>query len=184
MFSKLLGWRVLATRADTSMEIEILVLGHQLAVQQRRTPHRRMSSTDRGVIAASRAATGPPPRDAAGPTAAATVPAPRPGARRPRRPRRAAQRLGPAPCSPVDAPAHGAAASYCRPRPELWVVPAWRTQTQLRGLRRQSTNHTSARSAAAIPCSAAMRSNASASFDDSSTTISVSPSGPALASTA
>jgi hypothetical protein len=26
MFSKLLGWRVLRTRADTSMEIEILVL--------------------------------------------------------------------------------------------------------------------------------------------------------------
>ena len=37
MFSKLLGWRVLRTRADTSMEIEILVLRHQLAVLQRRT---------------------------------------------------------------------------------------------------------------------------------------------------
>ena len=52
MFSKLLGWIVLRTRSDTSKEIEILVLRHQLAVLQRRTPHRRMSWTDRGVIAA------------------------------------------------------------------------------------------------------------------------------------
>ena len=62
--------------------------------------------------------------------------------------------------------------------------PANRDQPPGSGLRRQSTNHTSARSAAAIPCSTAMRSNAAASFDDSSTTISVSPSEPALASTA
>ena len=52
MFSKLLGWIVLRTRSDTSKEIEILVLRHQLAVLQRRMPHRRMSWTDRGVIAA------------------------------------------------------------------------------------------------------------------------------------
>jgi Integrase core domain len=52
MFSKLLGWMVLRTRSDTSKEIEILVLRHQLAVLQRRTPRRRMSWTDRGVIAA------------------------------------------------------------------------------------------------------------------------------------
>jgi hypothetical protein len=51
MFSKLLGWIVLRTRSDTSKEIEILVLRHQLAVLQRRMPHRRMSWTDRGVIA-------------------------------------------------------------------------------------------------------------------------------------
>ena len=51
MFSKLLGWMVLRTRSDTSKEIEILVLRHQLAVLQRRTPHRRMSWTDPGVIA-------------------------------------------------------------------------------------------------------------------------------------
>jgi putative transposase len=31
MFSKLLGWMVLRTRSDTSKEIEILVLRHQLA---------------------------------------------------------------------------------------------------------------------------------------------------------
>jgi len=52
MFSKLLGWIVLRTRSDTSKEIEILVLRHQLAALQRRTPHRRMSWTDPGVIAA------------------------------------------------------------------------------------------------------------------------------------
>ena len=38
MFSKLLGWIVLRTRSDTTKEIEILVLRHQLAVLQRRTP--------------------------------------------------------------------------------------------------------------------------------------------------
>ena len=41
MFSKLLGWIVLHSRADTSKEI--LVLRHQLAVLQRRTPRPRMS---------------------------------------------------------------------------------------------------------------------------------------------
>ena len=38
MFTKLLGWMVLRTRSDTAKEIEILVLRHQLAVLQRRTP--------------------------------------------------------------------------------------------------------------------------------------------------
>jgi putative transposase len=52
LFSKLLGWMVLPTRSDTCVEIEIRVLRHQLAVLQRRTSHRRMSWTDRGVIAA------------------------------------------------------------------------------------------------------------------------------------
>src|SRR3954452_4167554 len=52
MFSKLLGWIVLRTRSDTSKEIEILVLRHQLAVLERRTPRPRMSWTDRAVIAA------------------------------------------------------------------------------------------------------------------------------------
>ena len=36
IFSKLLGWIVLRTRSDTTKEIEILVLRHQLAVLQRR----------------------------------------------------------------------------------------------------------------------------------------------------
>jgi putative transposase len=52
MFTKVLGWIVLRTRSDTTKEIEILVLRHQLAVLQRRTPRPRMSWTDRAVIAA------------------------------------------------------------------------------------------------------------------------------------
>ena len=52
MFSKLLGWIVLRSRSDTAKEIEILVLRHQLAVLQRRTPRPPMSWTDRAVIAA------------------------------------------------------------------------------------------------------------------------------------
>ena len=52
MFCKLLGWMVLRARSDSIKEIEILVLRHQLAVLQRRTPHPRMSWTDRAAIAA------------------------------------------------------------------------------------------------------------------------------------
>ena len=52
MFSKLLSWIVLRTRSDTTKEIEILVLRHQLAVLQRRTPRPRMTWTDRALIAA------------------------------------------------------------------------------------------------------------------------------------
>ena len=52
MFSTLLGWIVLRVRSDPSKEIEILVLRHQLAVLQRRTPRPRMSWTDRALIAA------------------------------------------------------------------------------------------------------------------------------------
>ena len=51
MFSKLLDWMVLHARSDTIKEIEILVLRHQLAVLQRRTPRPRMSWTDRALIA-------------------------------------------------------------------------------------------------------------------------------------
>jgi hypothetical protein len=52
MFAKLLGWMVLRTRSDAAKEIEILVLRHQLAVLQLRTPRPRMRWTDRAVIAA------------------------------------------------------------------------------------------------------------------------------------
>jgi putative transposase len=52
MFAKLLSWMVLYARSDTANEIEILVLRHQLAVLQRRTPRPRISWTDRAVIAA------------------------------------------------------------------------------------------------------------------------------------
>ena len=52
VFAKLLSWMVLHVRSDTAKEIEILVLRHQLAVLQRRTPRPRISWTDRAVIAA------------------------------------------------------------------------------------------------------------------------------------
>ena len=52
MFAKLLSWMVLRARSDNANEIEILVLRHQLAVLQRRTPRPRISWTDRAVIAA------------------------------------------------------------------------------------------------------------------------------------
>jgi putative transposase len=52
MFSKLLSWMVLHAHSDAAKEIEILVLRHQLAVLQRRTPRPRISWTDRSVIAA------------------------------------------------------------------------------------------------------------------------------------
>ena len=51
MFSKLVGWIVLRTRSDTTKDIEILVLRHQLAVLQRRTPRPRMTWTDRALLA-------------------------------------------------------------------------------------------------------------------------------------
>ena len=52
MFCKLLGWLVLRARSNTSKELEILVLRHQLAVLQRRTGRPKMSWTDRALIAA------------------------------------------------------------------------------------------------------------------------------------
>ena len=52
MCTKLLGWIVLHNRSDITKDIEILVLRHQLAVLQRRTPRPRMSWSDRALIAA------------------------------------------------------------------------------------------------------------------------------------
>ena len=52
MISTLLGWIVLRARCDTSKEIEILVLRHQLAVLRRRTSRPRLSWADRALIAA------------------------------------------------------------------------------------------------------------------------------------
>jgi hypothetical protein len=72
LFAKLQSWMMLHARSDTAKEIEILVLRHQLAVLQRRTPRPRISWPDRAVIAAlgrprscagadnSSAAAGPP----------------------------------------------------------------------------------------------------------------------------
>jgi putative transposase len=41
----------LRTRSDSTKEIEILVLRHQLAVLRRGTPRPRMNWTDRALIA-------------------------------------------------------------------------------------------------------------------------------------
>ena len=51
MLSKLLGWLVLRARSDTSKEIEILVLRHQLTVLRRQTRRPRLSWADRALIA-------------------------------------------------------------------------------------------------------------------------------------
>ena len=51
VFTTLLGWIVLRSRSDTTKDIEILVLRHQLAVLQRRTPRPRITWTDRALIA-------------------------------------------------------------------------------------------------------------------------------------
>src|SRR5829696_1733195 len=52
MFSTLLGWLVLRARCNTSKEIEILVLRHQLAVLRRGTRRPRLRRADRALIAA------------------------------------------------------------------------------------------------------------------------------------
>ena len=52
MISTLLGWIVLRARSDTSKEIEILILRHQLTVLQPRPSRLRLSWADRAVIAA------------------------------------------------------------------------------------------------------------------------------------
>ena len=52
MFARLLAWMVLRARSDTTKEIEILLLRHQLAVLQRNTPRPRMSWANRAVLAA------------------------------------------------------------------------------------------------------------------------------------
>ena len=52
MFAKLLGWMMLRIRSDTTKDIEILVLRHQLAVLQRRTPRPRLCWADRALTAA------------------------------------------------------------------------------------------------------------------------------------
>jgi putative transposase len=52
VLSKLLGWLVLRARSDTSKEIELLVLRHQLAVLRRQTRRPRLSWADRALIAA------------------------------------------------------------------------------------------------------------------------------------
>ena len=50
--SRVLSWIILLLRSDAAKDIEILVLRHQLAVLQRRTPRPTMSWADRALIAA------------------------------------------------------------------------------------------------------------------------------------
>src|SRR5688572_22706840 len=52
MLCTLLDWIVLRARSDTSKEVELLVLRHQLAVLRRRPNRPRLSWADRAVIAA------------------------------------------------------------------------------------------------------------------------------------
>ena len=52
MFAKLLSWMMLHARSNAANEIEILVLRHQPAVLQRRTPRPQISWSDRAVITA------------------------------------------------------------------------------------------------------------------------------------
>ena len=52
MFATFVSWMVLRAHHDRAKEIEILVLRHQLAVLQRRTPRPRTTWTDRALIAA------------------------------------------------------------------------------------------------------------------------------------
>src|SRR5688572_16000863 len=52
MSTRTLGWLVLLTRSDTSKEIEILVLPHQLAVPPTTHPTPRTNWPDRALIAA------------------------------------------------------------------------------------------------------------------------------------
>ena len=52
MLAKLPIWMVLHARSDTTKEIEILILRHQLAVLQRRRPRPPISWSDRAVLAA------------------------------------------------------------------------------------------------------------------------------------
>ena len=52
VFSMLLSWMILLARPQQAKEIEILVLRHQLALLQRRTPRPRMSWADQARTAA------------------------------------------------------------------------------------------------------------------------------------
>ena len=52
VLTKLLSMMVLRVRSDSTKEIEILVLRHQLAVLRRSIPRPRTSWTDRALIAA------------------------------------------------------------------------------------------------------------------------------------
>src|SRR5690348_8073503 len=52
MFVRVLGWLALLTRSDTTKDIEILALRHEVAVLRRTNPHPKMSWLDRAVLSA------------------------------------------------------------------------------------------------------------------------------------
>jgi hypothetical protein len=52
VLTRLVAWMVLLTRSETTNQVEILVLRHQLAVLRRSAPPPRMSWADRAFIAA------------------------------------------------------------------------------------------------------------------------------------
>ena len=52
MLVRVLGWLALLARSDTTKDIEILTLRHEVAVLRRTNPHPKMSWLDRAVLSA------------------------------------------------------------------------------------------------------------------------------------
>jgi putative transposase len=50
MLLRIFGWLALLTRSDTSKDIKILVLRHEIAVLRRQTPPPRLTWPDRALL--------------------------------------------------------------------------------------------------------------------------------------